>query len=228
MAKDSGTAQVVGSGFSRLESYEFSTKWFESVRPIFKSLFSQVKPARVLEIGSFEGASAVYMIETLGALAPLEIHCIDTWQGGIEHQRGRSFEANMSDVETRFARNTALAVNRSKHPINLCVHKGRSISEMAKLIAQGHAGSFDFIYIDGSHQAPDVLNDAILAFELLKVQGIMGFDDYLWSEDLPGGIDPLRCPKLAIDLFTNVFARKVKVMNAPLTQMYLRKTADSS
>jgi hypothetical protein len=57
MTKNSSMGASVSpkAGSADKGAYDFSTKWFESVRPIFKSLFSQVKPARVLEIGSFEG-----------------------------------------------------------------------------------------------------------------------------------------------------------------------------
>ena len=40
---------------------------------------------------------------------------------------------------------------------------------------------FDLIYVDGSHHADDVLVDAIKAFEMLKVNGLMIFDDYFWD-----------------------------------------------
>jgi hypothetical protein len=72
------------------------------------------------------------------------------------------------------------------------------------LVAAGKQGYFDFIYVDGSHQAPDVLADAFLSFRLLRENGVIAFDDYLWQEALPDGIDSIRCPKLAIDAFTNI------------------------
>ena len=50
---------------------------------------------------------------------------------------------------------------------------------LSNLISQGHKESFDFIYIDPSHQAPDILTDAVLAFKLLRLSGVMVFDDYL-------------------------------------------------
>lgn len=67
----------------------------------------------------------------------------------------------------------------------------------------GKKNYFDFIYVDGSHRAPDVLCDAVLGFKLPKVGGFMAFDDYLQAERawLPYGTDPLRCPKPAIDAY---------------------------
>lgn len=205
---------------------EFTTNWFSVARSVWNNLMPRENPKRVLEIGSFEGASACYLIETLGARYPLELHCVDTWQGGVEHQSGGFYEKSMSEVESRFRRNTDIARERAAHAIDLHVHKTTSDLALAGLLAAGKASYFDFIYIDGSHQAPDVLTDAILAFKLLRVGGILAFDDYLWSENLPQGVDPVRCPKIAVDAFCNIFCRKMKVMPGGGVQLYARKTAE--
>jgi hypothetical protein len=70
------------------------------------------------------------------------------------------------------------------------------------------------------------LLDAILSFRLLRVGGVIAFDDYLWSEELESGRDPLRCPKPAIDAFTNLYLRKIDILSAPLYQMYVTKISD--
>lgn len=132
----------------------------------------------------------------------------------------------MSAVEIRFHRNTELAISRSACPVNLIVDKERSSYALSKLIFNGNS-VFDFIYIDGSHQAPDVLMDALMCFELLKMGGVMVFDDCIWNEGLPGGVDPLRCPKIAIDAFTTIFSRKIKLIPAAsVYQIYVEKISD--
>jgi len=77
---------------------------------------------------------------------------------------------------------------------------------MAQLIHEDQL--FDFIYIDGSHQAPDVITDACMAWQLLKTGGIILFDDYAWL-DMPG---ILQRPKIAIDAFTTLFSDKLQVV----------------
>ena len=37
--------------------------------------------------------------------------------------------------------------------------------------------SFDFIYIDGSHNGEDILSDAIESYKLLNTEGLIIFDD---------------------------------------------------
>ena len=124
---------------------------------------------------------------------------------GIEHKEGGHAMANMPSVEERFHHNINVAKSKVKRVVELVIHKGFSDKVLAKLLAEGKQGYFDFIYIDGSYQASDVLCDIVMSFQLLK-RGVLGFDDYLWNEPLSYGIDPIRCPKLAIDAFTHLLS----------------------
>lgn len=205
-----------------MATYEFTNNWFEiTAKAIWDNLIPQINPARILEIGSYEGASACYLIDKLGGERDLELHCIDTWQGGVEHGG-----IDMTAVEARFDRNLQAAASRASRKVDVHKHKMSSDIGLAKLIASGARGTFDFVYVDGSHQAPDVLLDAVLGFRLLRVGGVMAFDDYLWHEGLPTGIDHLRCPKPAIDAFVNLHIKKLGVFNAPLSQLYIQKQAE--
>jgi len=206
--------------------YLFSNNWFGTYRAVWDALMPMFNPSKVLEIGSFEGGSACYMIEKVAAVRPLEIHCVDTWEGGIEHQPDGLAPCDMKSVEQRFEHNVRAAMLRGQHEVKLVVHKGYSDQQLAKLVSEGAEGSFDLVYVDGSHQAPDVLVDAVLGFRLLKVGGLIVFDDYLWSEALPYGKDPLRCPKMAIDAFLGCNFRKTEIIRAPLGQLYVKKLSD--
>jgi predicted O-methyltransferase YrrM len=85
----------------------FTNNWFEvTAKQVWDSLIPQINPTTILEIGSFEGASACYLIANCASKSPIEIHCIDTWEGGIEH---KGAGVNMSDVERRFLDNTRIA-----------------------------------------------------------------------------------------------------------------------
>lgn len=205
-------------------NFEFTNNWFSlTALKNWQSLIPQVKPQKVLEIGSYEGASASYLIGTNHWCEKMELFCVDTWEGGVEHQEA---SVDMVSVEARFDHNIAQAQLLGGKSSTVTKCKGTSDIELAKLLADGHAGTFDFVYVDGSHQAPDVMLDALLAFKLCKVGGCIAFDDYLWAEDLPQGRDPIRCPKIAIDAFTNIYFRKVRLLSAPLGQVYVTKVSD--
>lgn len=201
--------------------YEFTQDWFSGFIPIWEELLAQIKPSKILEIGSFEGRSTSYLIETSGAVKDLEVHCVDTWEGGVEHA-----EIDMPAVEQRFSKNTSLAIESAAHKVNLIVYKKPSHLALTELISSGHASSFDLIYVDGSHQAPDVLSDAVLSFHLLRTGGLLIFDDYLLTLAPPGKEDPFNMPKPAIDSFVNIYQRKLRILSAHLYQIYTQKISE--
>ena len=206
--------------------YEFSRDWFSGNVPTWRQIINNNKPRKILEIGSFEGRSTVWMIEhcTAAAEGDIEIFCVDTWGGGIEHQKGGQIETSMPDVERRFNSNITIAKDKTPHKAEIVKLRNFSNLALADLIAERKTEYFDLVYIDGSHQAPDVLTDAVMAFQVLKVGGLMIFDDYLWSMDKPGTQDVLKMPKPAIDAFMNIFQRKMNIfMGAPIGQLYTRK-----
>jgi hypothetical protein len=52
------------------------------------------------------------------------------------------------------------------------------------------------------------IKDAVNSFEVLRVGGLLAFDDYLWGAALP----LLQTPKLAIDAFLSIYQNKIKVL----------------
>ena len=195
-----------------MTEYQFTQDWFNWAPPVWEQLtpmLSGVAGKRnFLEIGSFEGRSSVWIAENMMQDGD-HLRCIDTWEGGEEHG-----EENMSEVEERFRAN--LIVATEKFPERLIFQsKGTSIARLAQL--QGKT-MFDFIYIDGSHIAKDVLTDACMAWPLLKLEGLMVFDDYMWGNPR----DALHRPKIAIDAFTNIFGETAEIVHVGY-QLVVRK-----
>jgi predicted O-methyltransferase YrrM len=202
--------------------FTFTNDWFGQNIPLWDHLLTPLKPQRILEVGAFEGRATCYLIGKFNVCDDgLEIHCVDTWQGGVEHDKG-----TMADVEGRFDANIEVALSQITKPVRVIKHKKVSSQALAELIGAGNRERFDLIYIDGSHQAPDVLADAVMGFQLLRVGGFMVFDDYLWSMEQPGSQDPLNMPKPAIDAFLNVFQRKMLIIRGvPIYQLFSLKIA---
>lgn len=167
--------------------YSFTRDWFSHNIDIWEQLFDQVNPKTVLEIGSYEGRSAVWMMDR-----GCHVTCIDTWSN--------------EEVEKRFDENTQGKTVKIK---------GKSSLLLRSLVND----SYDFIYIDGSHMACDVIQDLILAYPLLKIEGIMVCDDYMYQL----GGNPIHSPKPAIDAFINCYAEKIELLNAPIQQIFIRK-----
>jgi predicted O-methyltransferase YrrM len=194
-----------------MSDYQYTTNWFKWAPQVWEQLIPHL-PARknFLEIGSFEGRSAVWitqhMMEDGG-----ELVCIDTWEGGEEHTA-----EDMAGTEARFHNNIGLVmgnfVDRKVLPV-----KSTSVEALGGLLA--HKKQFDFIYIDGSHIAKDVLTDACMSWPLLKDKGFMVFDDYMWR---PPGFTLLQRPKIAVDTFINIFEDELIVTHIGY-QLIVRK-----
>lgn len=167
-----------------------------------------------LEIGSWEGQSSLYIAKKFCNGEGSHLICIDTWKGSREHQHNE----NLTTLYERFLSNTKSYRDSGK----IIPYQGMSKDVLMDLnyqLGKGSIKKFNFIYIDGSHDAKDVLVDAVLAWELLEVGGIMIFDDYEW-----GSIDHLS-PKRAIKSFLKSYKSMYEVLNKGW-QMHIRKISD--
>ncbi len=186
----------------------FTEDWFTPHIPHWERLFfdelgwSAETPLRVVEIGSFEGRSTLWFLEHLLRHADSRIACIDTFEGGAEHEA-----AQTCGLHERFAANLA----GSGHAAKGEVLRMPSFDGLMHLLARGDLA--DLVYVDGSHEAPDVLADLVLAWRLLPPGGVILCDDYLWSREETARADILGCPKLAIDAFTNIHRRQLEFLH---------------
>ena len=194
-----------------MSDYQFTKNWFGWGPQIWPEIVKFLPERKnFLEIGSFEGRSTVWTIENMMEDGG-EIHCIDTWEGGSEHVNGE-----MNGAELRFQQNITLV--RKKFPNRAVISlRGTSVEGLTGLLA--HKKQFDFIYIDGSHVAKDVLTDACMAWPLLKKDGMMAFDDYLWK---PPEFTLTQRPKMAIDAFVNIFEDEIVMVHNGY-QLIIRK-----
>lgn len=178
--------------------------WFDGIKAStnFENILSEYKGKdnlSFLEIGSFTGDSAVYMLENILTSPSSKLFCIDTWAGSLEHAGELKEKFIMGDVEKRF--------DKRIEPFKDKVYKFKTTSQ--EWLLNNRSNTFDFIYIDGDHTASTIISDAILSWDLLKVNGILAFDDYEWTH--PDG-DQF-APKLAIDGFLNVFNPYIEIIN---------------
>lgn len=152
---------------------------------------------RMLEIGSFEGRSTVWFLTNVLTHSSARIVCVDVF--------------TQPPRELRFDHNIRIAGAVDK----VTKRKGRS----EELLGQLPRESFDFIYVDGSHQAVNVLFDAVGAWLLLKPGGVLIFDDYLWEKEKP----TFERPQQAIDLFLESFQGRYELLFKAY-QVILRKS----
>jgi hypothetical protein len=155
-----------------------------------------------LEIGCFEGKATLWLLKNVLTNPSSKIEVIDTFGGNIEHNKKSRVIKNML---LTFKDNLSSYLSQDPQKNKVIIHKGESGIMLREM---GSKSKFDFIYIDGSHIAKDVLEDAVLSWRLRKNNGVMIFDDYGWRTDWP----PLLRPALAINSFLRVFQGQYKIL----------------
>ena len=193
----------------------FTQDWFSHNIPNWEKWLYQLKGKshlRFLEIGSYEGRATRWLLENILTQDSAKIYCIDQFLGSMEHE-----PKEMPQVKKFFEYNIQPYRNK------VLVFVESSQKALRNHPAIFFENFFDFIYIDGSHQACHVLEDAILSFRFLKKDGLIIFDDYEWNsyEDVKLN------PKLAIDSWLACFEGQYEIIHKGW-QVCLRKTIKTS
>lgn len=127
--------------------------------------------AKILEIGSFNGASAAAMGYAIKGKSS-QIYCIDPWSNYVLQEDFLSTDysriADDNKIINCFMQNTAFLGNQ--------IHMMRGFSaDFASMIAgQG----FDFIFIDGAHDYDSVKSDILICMAALKPGGLLTGHDF--------------------------------------------------
>jgi predicted O-methyltransferase YrrM len=153
------------------------------------------RPIEILEVGSFEGRSARFFLD---AFPHARVTCVDPFPP---------------------ARSAKFDHNTWPHHARLIKLRGRSAAVLDRLISENRR--YDAIYIDGSHKRIAVMTDSVQAWELLKVGGVLIWDDYRWEMELPSE----KRPQHAIDAFCRTFAPCIRELHNGY-QVIVEKTAD--
>jgi predicted O-methyltransferase YrrM len=180
----------------------FSHDWASVHFPVWEKFISPDHVRTILEIGSFEGRSAIFFLEHCHQA---RIVCIDAFLGSDPIRFERNFDANLS------------AYGHRVEKIRL-----HSVPALHGLSVEGRL--FDLMYIDGSHRPDDVLVDTLLAWRLLKIDGMLIWDDYLLNAHLPEA--ELR-PKRGIDAFLAFYANELAVVHTEY-QVIVKKRSTST
>lgn len=179
--------------------HNFTEDWFTQHIPIWEHNLASLKDRQIngIELGSFEGRSAIWLTENIFTNDYSTLDCVDEFQGDPNLDLTHD---DWDGIKKRFLDNTQELRDEGK----IALHQMDS-----KAYLKGREHMTDFVYVDANHQAVDCLQDAVLAHMLLKKDGIMVFDDYLWD-----GLDIRPAlPKLAIDTFLLTFHDRYKILH---------------
>ena len=193
------------------EGLDFSEDWTSTNFNVWsKILDTHGKSFRNgLEIGSFEGRSAVFFLEYL---SNLRLTCVDLFEYTDE------FFPNRKDIESDFVKGRRFDANMSKYAGRYEKIVSSSVSALANFVSQGRR--FDLIYVDGSHYRDDVMIDALLSWKILELNGVLIFDDYVWRWEH----ESADRPKDAVEYFVYSHLSELKILHKG-AQFIVKKVA---
>lgn len=163
--------------YEDLELRDLDLQGWASTEAVFKNLIDIVKPSLIIEVGSWKGASAVHMANLAKVHNPnVEIVCVDTWLGSVEHWDQMSntinFKHGRLDIYEQFLSNVVrkeLQNTITPFPID---------SSNAYEWFKKKGIKADLIYIDAGHEYAAVRADLIAYSEILKDGGYLLGDDF--------------------------------------------------
>lgn len=172
--------------YAGFPSVQWAGAWYGdpgAQREIFIEAIKRSNPGIIVEVGSFVGESAVFMANHLqDSGRDACVICVDTWYGGVDHYLGAPEKINnwfgRPDLYYRFMSNV-IARGQTQRILPLAMD---SINGARLLKLLGIVPSM--VYVDGSHEAGDVLRDYEAYWQLLPEGGAMLVDDL--SRFFPG------------------------------------------
>jgi predicted O-methyltransferase YrrM len=175
--------------------------WFDGQKYNFEIYLSHLQGKsnlKFLQIGVYTGDASIWLCENILTDETSFLYDIDTWTGSDEKEHEKiDFDKILEYYKER--------IGSLKSTAWLRMTSNEYFANTKNI-------EFDFIYIDGDHVAEQVAKDAENAWKVLKPNGIMAFDDYMWGQDLP----PHLTPRPAID----DFLEKYEGMYTLLTKEY--------
>ena len=163
---------------------------------------------RFLQIGVFTGDASVWLLNNILTDPSSMLIDVDTWQGSPDEAMHMAMD--FEDVYVTYKKKMEPYTN---------VRSIRTTS--ADFLSHQIVNAYDFIYIDGDHTEKAVYADGIGAWNCLKPNGILAFDDYTWGDGLP---DQSLAPKPAIDRILEEHIGQYHLLNKG-GQIWIRKNA---
>ena len=167
----------------------FSALW--TIVPLIANLVEEVRSRRIIEVGSWEGASAILMamVAQETGVACEEIICVDTWLGSPELLLGRDETTpwlpgrnvpNLRLVHGYPTIHATFVANVIGFGFQDLITPLPLPSNQASVVLRRLGVTADLIYIDGAHDEDSVRRDIEGFWPLLEPGGVLFGDDYNW------------------------------------------------
>ena len=155
-----------------------------STHPYFKQYIDLLKPALIVEVGTWLGGSAIHMGQLLRAAGLNDscIVCVDTWLGSSEHYINDDQRRILKLVNGRPTFYNDFMDNVVQNGLQDIILPFSIASIAAVEVLREYAITPDLIYLDGDHTSRGFRADLDLYWERLRPGGCLIGDDFDWQE----------------------------------------------
>ena len=171
-------------GFDAAAHPDDLTGW-GSDDPNLARLIEETRPELIVEVGSWKGASAVTMARAMEARGLAGgVLCVDTWLGALEFWTDREDASRHGSLNRRHGYPcvyyTFLA-NVARRGLQGRIVPFPQTSLIAARWLAANAARPKLVYVDASHDEPDVAADLRAYWPLVAPGGALFGDDYDWD-----------------------------------------------
>lgn len=157
---------------------EFTQNWLSEVAAWEKHLAEfKGKPIQALELGSFEGRSACWLMDNILTHPDARLTCVDNYHYVSNNDAGAEEAREFNALHLNRARRLFLS-NTKPYGRRVRLVQSPTREYLCRAILQGRA--FDLAYIDAAHVASMALLDLVLVWELIVRGGVVVMDDMRW------------------------------------------------
>ncbi len=188
------------------QKYTFTTNWFVHKIPAWTNVLKDLKgkpDIHYLEVGTFEGRSAIWTLENILTHPTARATIID----GFEEKNYKIFTSNLE---------LSGEAGKVKILSGLSIEKIREVP----------LNSVDFAYIDGSGKGIVMLSDIVNTWNTLKVGGIMIISRYELNAYLRDALEMQTNepgPIEAIAAFVKLYKPYIKTLASEENQVIVQK-----
>jgi len=189
------------------KQYTFTKNWFDNRIPSWTRILKEYKGkpgVSYLEIGTFEGRSALWVLENVLDHPTSKLTVIDAFEE--------------PGIYRTFSSNIAVSGDAAKFRV--------LVGPSADRLKEVQSNSIDFAFIDGSGKGIAMLADLVGVWNLLKLDGIIICSRYDLDERLRKDLELKASdpgPYEAIDAFLKLYKPYIKVLAFHENQVIFRK-----
>lgn len=162
---------------------------------LYQLCYLQSRPGDVVEIGSWQGRSTIFLASAVRDSGNGRLYAIDHFKGNVGKEDFYRVEGSLENLDEKFLKNVA-TFGLSDYVRLLDMPSAEAAEALGDI-------SIRFLFIDGDHTYDGVKNDIELFFPRLTEGAIVVFDDYF--DGFPGLVQAVEECVIEKNIYSKIY-----------------------